>query len=173
MRRPLSVLAGGMAFALAPPAHAAPLTITKTSQVVSDPTGNLLPKRVPGAVVDYTISIANPLSNALTTVNGIVLTEAIPTRTQLRVVDLGLVSSGPVAFDGSLIGLSGLSYTFNSLGNTSDSIDFSADSGATWTYEPVPDAQGFDGLVTNIRIRLSGSQTAGTSASLRFRVRVK
>ena len=175
MTRARTFLAAGLALALtsAAPARAAPLTISKTSQVVSDPMGNALPKAVPGAVVDYTITIANPASNVLTTVNGIVLTEAIPARTELRVADLGLLSSGPVAFNGSLLGLSGLGYGFNGLASMSDSIDFSADGGATWTYQPVADAGGYDRRVTNIRVRLSGSQTAGTSASVRFRVRLR
>ena len=41
-------------------AAGSPLTIVKTSAVVSDPQGNLLPKRVPGSLVDYTVTITNP-----------------------------------------------------------------------------------------------------------------
>lgn len=146
-----------------------PLSIVKTSSVVSDPQGNLLPKRVPGAFVDYTTTISNP-NGVLTTVNGLTFIDAIPANTSLRVADIGLLIPGPVD---AAVGLSLLTYSFTSLGSTTDRIDFSNDNGATWTYTPVADANGCDNLVTNIRVRLGGSQLAGSSLSLRFRVRVK
>jgi len=146
-----------------------PLTIVKTSSVVSDPQGNLLPKRVPGSFVDYTTTISNP-NGVLTTVNGVVFSDPIPANTALRVSNIELLVAGPVDF---LPGLSLLSYSFTSLGSTTDRIDFSSDNGATWTYTPVADANGCDTRVTNIRVRLGGNQVAGTSFSIRFRVRVK
>jgi uncharacterized repeat protein (TIGR01451 family) len=145
------------------------LTIVKTSAVVSDPQNNLLPKRVPGAFVDYTSTITNP--NGLgTTVNGVTFTDAIPANTQLSVADLSLLIAGPVDF---VPGLSLLTYSYTGLGSSTDRIDFSSDNGATWTYTPVADANGCDGKVTNIRVRLGGNQVAGSSFSVRFRVRVK
>ncbi|MEI9849929.1 MAG: hypothetical protein WDN24_02520 [Sphingomonas sp.] len=148
-----------------------PLGIVKTSSVISDPQGNLLPKRVPGAVVDYTTTISNP-NGLFTPVNGVTFADAIPANTVLRVADLGLLNPGPVAFTEGLIP-SLLSYSFSSLGSTSDRLDFSRDNGATWTYTPVADANGYDSQVTNIRVRLGGNQIAGSSFSIRFRVRVK
>lgn len=147
----------------------APLTIVKTSSVVSDPQGNLLPKRVPGAFVDYTTTITNP-NSAINTVNGVTFTDPIPANTSLRVADMDILTPGPVAYTA---GLSLLSYTFTSLGSTTDRIDFSKDNGATWTYTPIADANGCDNLVTNIRVRLGGNQVSGSNFSLRFRVRVK
>jgi uncharacterized repeat protein (TIGR01451 family) len=146
-----------------------PLTIVKTSSVVSDPQGNLLPKRVPGSFVDYTTTISNP-NGIFTTVNGVVFSDAIPANTALRVSNIELLVSGPVDF---VPGLSLLTYSFTSLGSTTDRIDFSRDHGATWTYTPVADANGCDNQVTNIRVRLGGNQVAGTNFSIRFRVRVK
>ncbi|NML05160.1 hypothetical protein [Sphingomonas sp. G-3-2-10] len=145
----------------------APLTITKTSAVVSDPQGNLLPKRVPGSLVDYTVTISNP-NGALTTVNGVTFADAIPANTVLRVGDLGLLpGSGPIVYTD---GLSLLSYSFTSLGSSTDRLDFSNDHGATWTYTPSGE---FDANVTNIRVRMGGNQVAGSSFTLRFRVKVK
>ena len=146
-----------------------PLSIVKTSSVVSDPQGNLLPKRVPGSFVDYTTTIGNP-NGVLTAVNGITFTDAIPANTTLRVADIGLLIFGPVDV---AVGLSLLTYNFSGLGSTTDRIDFSSDNGATWTYTPVADANGCDDRVTNIRVRLGGNQLAGSSFSVRFRVRVK
>ncbi len=148
-----------------------PLGIVKTSAVVADPQGNLLPKRVPGAVVDYTTTISNP-NGIFTTVNGVTFSDAIPANTVLRVADLGLLNSGPVVFAEGLIP-SLLSYSFTSLGSTTDRLDFSNNNGATWTYTPVADANGYDSRVTNIRVRLGGNQVAGSTFSIRFRVRVK
>ncbi|MES2987705.1 MAG: hypothetical protein V4808_07350 [Pseudomonadota bacterium] len=152
---------------------ASPLTIVKTSSVVSDPQGNLLPKRVPGALVDYTTTITNP-NNVFTTVNGVAFADAIPANTILHVGDIGLLpGSGPVVFADGLLPPSLLSYTFTGLGSGTDRLDFSRDNGATWTYTPVADANGNDALVTNIRVRLGGNQVAGSSFSIRFRVMVR
>ena len=152
---------------------AAPLTVVKTASTVSDPTGQLMPKAIPGAVVDYTITITNPGSNWNTTVKTVTFQDAIPARTKLRVSDLGLLNSGPLVFSDGLIPPTGLTYSFLGLGRGDDGVFFSSDNGATWTYTPVADADGYDANVTHIRVRLSGNQTAGSSFSLRFRVKLK
>lgn len=145
------------------------LQIVKTSAVVSDPQGNLLPKRVPGALVDYTVTVTNP-NGILTAVNGVTMSDAIPANTELRVADLGLLpGSGPVVFSEGLVP-SLLSYSYSGLGSTTDRLDFSNNNGATWTYVP---SGTYDRNVTNIRVRLGGNQVTGSSFSLRFRVRVR
>ena len=151
---------------------ASPLTIVKTSAVVADPQGNLLPKRVPGAMVDYTSTIANP-NGALTAVAGVTFSDAIPPNTALNVTSLGLPGSGPVVFTDGVLPPSLLVYSYAGLASSSDRLDFSNDNGATWTYVPIADAGGCDSAVTNIRVRLGGSQSAGSSFSLRFRVRIR
>lgn len=157
--------------AMAGVAHADALSVVKTSAVVSDPLNDLLPVRVPGAVVDYTATITNPLANATTTVTGIVYSDAIPARTALRVLDLASTGTGPVAFADGLPA-SNLAYRYTSLSDSGDALDFSNDGGAHWTYVPMPDSDGYDAGVTNIRLRLSGNQAPGGSFTLRFRVRV-
>ena len=87
--------------------------------------------------------------------------------------------SGPVAFsNGSLT--SGLTYTFTSLASTTDDVAFSNDNGTTWTYTPVPNANGVDPNVTNLRINpkgtFAGDPTPGTpspSCTASFRVRIE
>lgn len=152
---------------------AAPVTITKTAVTVSDPTGQLLPKAIPGALIDYTITVSNPLANAFTTVKTVKFQDAIPARTKLRVADLGLLNSGPIVFSESLLPSSGLSYSFLGFSRSDDSVSFSADNGGTWNYVPTPDVEGCDANITHIRIRLNGNQTAGSSFSVRFRVKLK
>jgi len=58
----------------------AKLTITKTVTVLSDPTGDAIKHAIPGAVVQYTITIANAVS-ATTQATNIGLTDALPANT--------------------------------------------------------------------------------------------
>jgi uncharacterized repeat protein (TIGR01451 family) len=47
----------------------AKLTITKTSSVVSDPTGDATPHAIPGAIMKYTITVANSGTTAATSIS--------------------------------------------------------------------------------------------------------
>ncbi len=159
-------------------AQAAPLAVTKTAAVVADQVNALNPKALPNATVDYAIRVDNP--NTLLSgqaIAAVMIQDTIPTNVVLRVADYGSAGSGPVEFmDGNLLGLgllgSGLNYGFTSLASTTDGLEFSND-GTTWTYTPVPDAGGYDANVRAIRVRLTGTQAAGSAFRLRFRVRLK
>lgn len=156
-------------------ALADPITATKSVAMVSDPMGNLIPRAIPGAVLDYTATLANPLANAGKTVRGIAFEDQLPANVILRVSDLGVSGSGPVIFtNGAIvlgIGDSGLTYTFISLASASDGIEFS--NGTSWTYTPVPDADGYDANVRAIRIRPVTNFKAGGSFTVRFRVKLR
>lgn len=164
------------ALLLAAPAAAAPLTTTKTSTLVSDPIdGVVVPKRIPGALVDYNIRVNNP-NGVLISVGGISVSDHVPAGTDIFLGDLGPAGSGPVEFtDGNLLGLgllgSGLDYSYGGLG-AADSLEFSNNNGASYTYTPSP-VGGYDSAVTDIRVRPSGGFAAGSSFNLRFRVRVR
>jgi hypothetical protein len=59
----------------------AKLTITKgVPTILSDPTGDVIPHAIPGAVVKYTVTIANAVS-ATTNATSIALTDALPGNT--------------------------------------------------------------------------------------------
>jgi len=151
------------------------LTVTKASTVISDAVSALNPKALPGAVIDYTLTVANPngvLSGVA--VGGVVISDPLPANVSLRVADLNASGSGPVEFtDGLLLGLlgSGFNYNFSGLSSTTDSVDFY--DGTSWTYTPVPDANGYDAKVRQIRVKFTGNQNNGSSFKLRFRVRLK
>ncbi|NNE44300.1 MAG: hypothetical protein HKN12_08815 [Gemmatimonadetes bacterium] len=71
-----------------------------------------------------------------------------------------------------------MSFNFASLGSAADDLEFSADGGASFSYVPVPDAQGVDPLVTHLRVRPRGTLAASAGAphpgfELRFQVRVR
>lgn len=148
----------------------APLTATKTALTISDPqNGTTNPKAVPGAVVEYAIEVKNPTNEA---VSAMALTDSIPANSSLVVTDIGTVGSGPISVTQGTPP-SGLIYTYTSLASLTDSIEFSSDNGATWTYVPVIGAGGIDASVTTIRAKLTGTHAAGGAFTLRFRVKVK
>jgi uncharacterized repeat protein (TIGR01451 family) len=153
------------------------ILMLKSVQVQSDPVnGAVNPKAIPGAAMLYTVTATNQGPGA-TDADTVVITDPIPANTELFVGDLGGAGSGPVLFsDGATP--SGLSYSFINLGSGADSIAFSNDSGATWTYTPVPDGNGYDANVTNTRVSPSGTFNGAVgpnqpSFNLQFRVRVK
>lgn len=146
------------------------VTASKTATVVSDPmNGALTPKAIPGAKVDYTITVTNGTGVALDKDKTIV-TDAIPAKTKLCVADLNGAGSGPVVASTLL---TGLTYTFTSLSSTSDDLEFSNNSGSTYVYTPVADSDGCDAAVTNIRIKPKGNQAIAAAPAFRFRVMVK
>lgn len=163
------------ALLVATPALADAINVTKTATVISDPLGNLIPRSVPGAVVDYRIALSNPLTNAGQPVRNMVFEDQLPANVKLRVSDLGGANSGPVVFtDGEVIlgvGSSGLTYTFGGLGSTTDSIDFY--DGTSWGYTPVPDAAGYDARVRAVRIKPVTTFKTSGSFTLRFRVQIR
>jgi len=155
------------------------ITIVKSALTTSDPVnGASSPYNIPGATLLYSLQTTNTGLGVPDT-DSMLVTDPIPANTELFVNDLGGAGSGPVLFiDGTAPVNSGLTYTFTSLGSTTDDLEFSNDNGATWTYTPVPDASGYDANVTNIRVNPKGVMRAsdGTNNptySLRFQVRVK
>ncbi len=143
----------------------AALTVTKSVSTAWDPSNKfVLPKAVPGAQVDYTLTVSNALFQS--TARNIVISDAIPVKLKFYVG-----TGNPVTVT---IGVfSSLTYTYTSLSSGTDGLDFSSDNGANWTYTPVAGADGSDPLVTNIRVKPGGSQTAGDSFTIVFRTVVR
>lgn len=170
------LLFGSLLPILPPPPPPASLELVKRMTVTSDPINPLNPRALPGAEVDWTITVTNPLANLSASLNGEVIGDTVPEKMDLRVVDLAGGGSGPVEFvDGNLLGLgltgSGLAYRFVGLGSATDGVEFS--DGLSWSYIPVPDASGYDAKVRAIRIKLTGNHVAGTQFRLRFRTRIR
>ena len=167
---------------------AAPVyAVAKASTAISDPVNCSTPgnsascspvgsqRRIPGAVVEYTVSISN--SGGASDANSVRISDPVPANTALRVADIAGAGSGPVAFvDGATT--SGLTYTYTSLASATDDAEFSSDGGTTWSYTPVPNASGCDPAVTHLRVNPKGTfaADAGTpdpSFTLRFHVCVE
>lgn len=86
---------------------AANLTATKTSRVISDPlNGTTNPKLIPGAVVEYCISVANAAGSASAT--NVAISDNLPTQTIFEttfgVRVNGTVTSGTCNADGAISG---------------------------------------------------------------------
>jgi hypothetical protein len=146
------------------------VTLAKTSAPYSDPqNGTTNPKYTPGGIAEYTIIAATPASYSVSS-NTIVIGDSTPVGSELIVADIGGAGSGPAGF---APGTSGLTYSFTSLASATDNIDFSNNSGTTWTYTPVADANGADPNVTTVRVRPQGTMAASSSATLRLRYRIK
>lgn len=152
------------------------LTMLKSAITISDPVnGTASPYNIPGATLLYSLQTTNSGSGTVDT-DSVVVTDSIPANTALYVNDLG---TGPILFiDGSAPVNSGLSYTFTSLGSSTDDLEFSSDGGASWNYTPVPDADGYDLNVTTLRINPKGVMRASNGVdnpvfTLRFQVRVQ
>lgn len=132
--------------------------VTKTSRIVSDPLGNAVPLAIPGAIVEYTVTVTNT-------------GDAPVDASTLRLVDLPdrdaawRTAFQPVFTDGAVA--SGL--TFSAASNVAYS---SAPGGATFGYSPVGPQ---DPAVTAIRFTPGGTLrasngSANPSFSLRYRM---
>lgn len=146
------------------------LLVSKLSEVLSDPVnGATNPKRIPGAVIRYTIGVTNSGPGTVDA-SSLAITDPIQPDAALYVAAGG---GGPVEFiDGAPA--SGLAF------NPATDVSYSNQpgGGAPYTYAPVPDGQGYDGAVTGVRIAPTGSMSGagggGSPAfSVRLRVRIK
>ncbi len=146
------------------------LSVTKTSAVISNPVeGATNAKAIPGALIEYIIAVSNTGASSADT-GTVFVRDNAPADAKLCLTTYG--AGGPVQFtDGSPT--SGLTYSYTNLSSVTDNLEFSSNGGSTWTYVPVPDADGCDAAVTNFRIRPGGTFAPGTGFTLRARFRVE
>jgi hypothetical protein len=137
------------------------ILVSKSVDAVEDPiNGTIDPKAIPGALIEYTVSVSNQGAGTVDN-DATVIMDTISGDLCFRLPDAGGAGSGPVDFqDGSPA--SGLTYTFTSLGDTFDDIDFSNDGGLTFNYTPVDSGAGCDPSVTDIRVNPKGILAADT-----------
>lgn len=155
--------------------------MVKSLQTFSDPINDQTsPKAIPGAFVDYTITVTNTGPGEVDA-GKTVITDPIPADTELFVGDIdgSGPGSGPLLFTEGATA-SGLAYTFTSLDSITDNLAFSGDYGVDLygKADTAPDGNGCDQSVTNIKIPLSGTFNASDGAnhpsfSVKFRVRIK
>lgn len=144
---------------VATPAPAISLSLANAT--VSDTVNTANFKAIPGTLVKVTATVSNtgtggPDSNSTT------LTLPIPANMKFYLGDIGTSGQGPVQFSQGATA-SGLSYSYIGLNNTTDGLDFSTNSGTSWTYQPVIDAQQADSAINSVRVKTTGTFNTGTS----------
>lgn len=138
------------------------ISIAKASQIISDPTGQSNPKMIPGAIVEYTVTVTNA-GDAAVDANTLSLSDVLPAQVAWQ------TSFAPTLTDGATP--SGLNpYNASTMTAYSDQPG-----GSPYGYTPAPS---IDGTVTGVRFKPTGSMAAsnGTnhpSFTIRYRVQVK
>lgn len=129
----------------------ATLQITKISSIISDPVnGTTNPRAIPGAVIQYLITVTN-IGKGTVDAGTIIITDRLPTTVSLY------VSGTPVTFtDGSPS--SGLA-----LSTANVTYSKAVGGGTPYTYTPAPNGSGYDALVSGIRIAPTGKMAAATT----------
>ncbi len=142
------------------------ISVTKISSVISDPVnGTTNPKAIPGALVEYLITVSNTGPGA-TDADSVVVTDDGPADAKMCLIS---EASGPVIFTdpGSN---TGLTYNFASIGSGTDDLEFSDTDGSNFGYTPVADPEdGCDGEVTDFRLSPSGAMAGNSTFTLRVR----
>lgn len=146
-------------------------SIAKASVVLSDPVGGTTnPKRIPGAVVRYDVTVRNTGPGAADA-NTVVLTDPIPANTDLCVA--AACGGSPVVEFVNGSPSSGLA-----LAPANVTYSSQPSGGPPYTYVPAANAEGYDPAVRGLRIAPTGTFAAAAGASqpnftVRFRVRVR
>ncbi|QIQ88134.1 MAG: DUF11 domain-containing protein [Erythrobacter sp.] len=145
------------------------LVVSKVSSVISDPVnGTANPKAIPGALVEYLITVTNTGTDAADT-DSVVVIDNGPSDAKMCLLDR---SGGPVIF-ADTGGASGLTYSFAGLAQASDDLEFSADDGGSWGYVPSADGEGCDSGITDFRVRPGGAFAGGETFTLSVRFMVE
>ncbi|KEO91142.1 proprotein convertase, P [Erythrobacter longus] len=145
------------------------LTVSKVSSIIADPVnGTTNPKAIPGATVEYLITVTNTGIDAAF-------------EDTVRVLDNGpadarmcLISraGGPIIFNDPG-GNSNLTYAFASLGSGADDVEFSNNNGASFAYTPVDDGTGCDANITDFRVNPGGAFAAGATFTITVRYEIE
>jgi hypothetical protein len=138
------------------------ISMTKVSSVFSDPiNGQTNPKAIPGADIDYVLTIFNQGGSAVD-LNTQAITDALPNNFDFfnGDIDTGIAGTQNVVITP---GTSGLTLA-------AANVTYSSTGTAPYTYTP---AAGYDALMRGLRIAPQGSMAANSSFTLRFRGRVR
>jgi uncharacterized repeat protein (TIGR01451 family) len=156
------------------------LSVSKISSVISDPIngsvgdGNL-PKAIPGATVEYLITVSNTGTEA-TDADTVVVWDDGPADAKMCLMAR---SGGPVIF-GDPGSNTDLIYDYGGSGSiagdllvTDDDLEFSDNDGATFDYDPSDDGEGCDTAITDFRVRPGGAMAGGTTFTIRVRYEIE
>ncbi|WP_337661419.1 proprotein convertase P-domain-containing protein [Erythrobacter sp. Alg231-14] len=157
------------------------LDVTKVSSIIFDPVngaavpGGVSPKAIPGAMVQYVITVTNTGSEA-TDADSVVVWDDGPSDAKMCLLGR---SGGPVIF-GDPGNNSGLNYDYGGTGSVTldlaldtDDLEFSEDDGSdNFEYTPIADDDGCDTEITDFRVRPGGAFDAGRSFTITVRYQI-
>lgn len=145
------------------------LTVSKISSIIADPVnGSTNPKAIPGATVEYTITVTNTGVDAIFEDTLGVLDNG-PADAKLCLLSR---TGGPIIFSETGSNTS-LTYSFVSLASLTDDLELSNDDGATFSYTPVDDGTGCDAGITDFRIRPGGTLAGNAGFRVVFRYEIE
>jgi uncharacterized repeat protein (TIGR01451 family) len=146
------------------------LQVQKLSEVVSDPVnGTVNPKRIPGSLVRYSITVTNTGAGTIDA-NSIVITDALAPN---LAVYAGTTQGDRIQW---LDGTAPSGLTLNPA--TDVSYSNQPGGGPPFTYTPVLDPNGYDAAITGLRIAPTGTMAGAAGAdtpgfTIRFLVKVQ
>lgn len=141
------------------------VTVAVTSVIVWDPANEANnPKDLPGSRRRVALGIANPDLVALDA-GTLALVLPTPPRT-LVALDGDGVSTGAAIRMTEGAPASGVAIRYDGPSSTTDDVDFSADSGASWAFVPVAGDSVSQGRVTHVRVRPRGAMAPSSSFSV-------
>lgn len=161
--------------AFSQPFHANVTASLITSKERVSTTGVFGDLNVPGAIVEYSISVINE-GSSVPDPNTVEVIDNLPLELAFVVSDFGGVGSGPIQFiDGSPS--SDLTCVFVALADPTDCYGFSTD-GSNFSYVPTDSGDGTDPAVRHIRVTPTGVMAANSgngdpNFKLRLRVRIR
>lgn len=154
----------------------AALSVSKVSTVIADPVnGTTNPKAIPGATIEYLITVANSGPSA-TDSDTVIVRDDGPADAKMCLIAR---PGGPVIFvdPGSNSGLTyaygGAGSVAGDLGVVGDDLEFSNDNGASFTYSPSDEGDGCDSRITNFRVNPAGGLASGGNFTLTVRYQVQ
>ncbi len=130
------------------------ITLSKTSAVISDPLGSPNPKRIPGAVIEYTIKAINS-GTGIADNNTIVISDPIPSNTKYVVNSILFNNSAPL---------------YSGLAANSSNYTYSLDGGATYGSTQSTNVTHFKVAPTGQFLASSGS--GNPAFTIKYRVTV-
>lgn len=152
------------------------LNVSKVSSLISDPVnGATNPKAIPGALVQYLITVTNTGSEAADA-DSVVVWDDGPADAKMCLIGR---AGGPVIFSDPGAN-SGLNYAYGGAGSvagdlavTTDDLEFSSNDGATFNYVPSQDGDGCDTAITDFRVRPGGAFAPGGNFTITVRYRIE
>lgn len=151
------------------------LTVSKVSSIIADPVnGTTNPKAIPGATIEYLITVTNTGLDAVFN-DTVSVRDDGPSDAKMCLIAR---DGGPVIF-GDPGGATGLNYQYGGpggvatdLGVTTDDLEFSSTNGANFDYTPVDDGTGCDGAITNFRVNPTGEFEGSSSFTITVRYEI-